>query len=373
VSSGLVTLARMNRDRHPDAETQTSCTLPANTRRDVLRAATAAGLAALLPRHASALMAGNLPDTAAARVDPNTPLSPWSGVVSVVVGGAPFSGVVIGPRHVLTAAHVALNQNPANVTVVANTSATPALLAVEAVTSYPTAAFPYDDLSLLRLVQTVPTGVAVYTVMDAAQPLGTRVTLVGYGASGNPATGATVPGTSNVKRVGQNVIDQFTDRLDTSGRTGAFYLYDFDGPSGNGPIGGATLGNGVETSVAGGDSGSAAFVDTGSGPALYGLNTAVINFSGAPAGAFGSGGTGILLSHPPYLAWLAAQTNGSLSLSSQVGGADVPALAPWGLAALGGGLAWLLRRSFASSAAARRPFTRAVGQKTRATAGERAT
>jgi hypothetical protein len=269
-------------------------------------------------------MAGNLPDTAAARIDPNTTLSPWSGVVSVVIGGAPFSGVVVGPRHVLTAAHVALNQNPANVTVVANTSATPTLLAVEAVTSYPTAAFPYDDLSLLRLVQPVPAGVAVYPVMDVAQPLGTRVTLVGYGGSGNPATGASVAGTSSIKRRG---------------------LYDFDGPTGNGPIGGATLGNSVETSVVGGDSGSAAFVDTASGPALYGLNTAVINFSGAAAGAFGSGGTGMVLSHAPYLSWLTAQTNGSLSLSSQVGSADVPALAPWGLAALGGGFAWLLRRS----------------------------
>ena len=310
----------------------------------MLLGAAASGLALLLPRQAAALMAGNLPDTAAARVDPNTTLSSWSGVVSVVVGGAPFSGVVIGPRHVLTAAHVALNQNPANVSVVANTSTTPSLLAVEAVTSYPTADFPYNDLSLLRLVQAVPASVAIYPVMDLAQPLGTRVTLVGYGGSGNPSTGATVPGTSNVKRVGQNVIDQLVDRLDTSGRTGAFYLYDFDGPVGSGPIGGPTLGNGVETSVAGGDSGSPAFVDTGSGPALYGLNTAVINFSGAAAGAFGSGGTGMVLSHPPYLTWLSAQTSGGLSLSSQVGSADVPTLAPWGLAALGGGLAWWMRR-----------------------------
>jgi secreted trypsin-like serine protease len=332
--------------------------------------ATAATLAAVLPRHASAIMAGNPPDSAAARVDPNTTLSPWSGVVSVVIGGAPFSGVVIGPRHVLTAAHVALNQNPANVTVVANTSATPALLAVEAVTSYPGADFPYNDLSLLRLVQPVPAGVAVYTVMDVAQPLGTRITLVGYGGSGNAAIGPTVPGTSSTKRRGQNVIDQLTDRVDTSGRTGAFYLYDFDGPSGNGPLGGRTLGNSVETAVAGGDSGSAAFVDTASGPALYGLNTAVINFSGAASSTFGSGGTGMVLSHPPYLAWLTAQTNGSLSLSSQVAGADVPVLEPWGMAALGGGFAWLLRRSMASSTATRGAVSRTGDQETEAVDGE---
>lgn len=307
--------------------------------------AAASTLAALMPRDASAIMAGNPPDSAAARIDPNSALSLWSGVVSVVIGGAPFSGVVIGPRHVLTAAHVALNQNPANVTVVANTSATPAVLAVEAVTSYPTAAFPYDDLSLLRLVQPVPAGVAVYPVMDSALPLGTAITLVGYGGSGNAGSGASVPGTSSIKRRGQNVVDQLTDRVDTSGRTGAFYLYDFDGPTGNGPLGGPTLGNGVETSVAGGDSGSAAFVGSASGPALYGLNTAVINFSGAAASTFGSGGTGMVLSHPPYLAWLTAQMNGSLSLSSQVSSADAPSLTPWGMAVLAAGLAWTWRRS----------------------------
>lgn len=357
LSLGPVTLWVMNIVLSQRGALQGAC-----ARRQLLLGATAAVLAGALPRHASAIMAGNPPDTAAARVDPNTALSPWSGVVSVVIGGAPFSGVVIGPRHVLTAAHVALNQNPANVTVVANSSATPAVLAVEAVTSYPTAAFPYDDLSLLRLVQPVPAGVAIYSVMDSAQPLGTRITLVGYGGSGNAATGPTVPGTSSIKRRGQNVIDQLTDRVDTSGRTGAFYLYDFDGPSGNGPLGGATLGNSIETSVAGGDSGSAAFVDTGSGPALYGLNTAVINFVGSTASAFGSGGTGMVLSHPPYVAWLAAQTNGSLSLSSQVAGADVPALGPWGMAALGGGFAWLLRKSSASSTGLCQPVSPAEGQ-----------
>ena len=290
-------------------------------------------------------MAGNLPDTAAARVDPNTSLSLWTGVVSVVIGGAPFSGVVIGPRHVLTAAHVALNQNPANVTVVVNVGATPTVMTVDAVVSYPTADFPYNDLSLLHLAQGVPAGVAVYPIMDVAQPLGTRITLVGYGGSGNPATGANVAASSSVKRRGQNVIDQLTDRLDASGRTGAFYLFDFDGPTGNGPLGGASLGNSVETSVAGGDSGSAAFVDTGNGPALYGLNTTAISFSGAAASTFGSGGAGMVLSHAPYLAWLVAQTNNSLSVSSSVGNADVPSLTPWATALLAGGLAWTLHRS----------------------------
>jgi secreted trypsin-like serine protease len=343
-------------------------------RRRVLMALASSGLALILPQRAGAIMAGNLPDTAAARVDPNTSMSLWSGVVSVVIGGAPFSGVVVGPRHVLTAAHVALNQNPANVTVVVNVGPTPAVMAVDAVASYPTASFPYDDLSLLHLAQALPASVPVYPIMDAAQPLGTRITLVGYGASGNPATGANVAASSSVKRRGQNVIDQLTDRIDASGRTGAFYVFDFDGPAGNGPIGGPTLGNSVETSVAGGDSGSAAFVDTGSGPALYGLNTAVINFSGSVSSGFGSGGTGMVLGHAPYLAWLTAQTNGTLGLSSQVSSTDIPTLGPLATVALAGGFACLLRKSLAASSTAGQTVAQAVtrggDQETRTGVGE---
>ncbi len=285
---------------------------------------------------ALALMAGAPPDSPQARVDPNTTSSRWSGVVSVVIGGAPFSGVVVAPHYVLTAAHVALGQQPANVQVLANIGPTPLVLAVEAVTTYPTAAFPYDDLSLLRLSQPVPAGVAVYAIADAAVALGTAITLVGYGGSGAGNGGVTVQQSSIVKRTGRNVIDQYTDRFDTSGRTSAFFVYDFDGATGKGPLGGATLGNTVETAVAGGDSGSASFIESPSGPLLFGLNTVALTFGSAPASSFGSGGGGIVLNHPPYLEWLQTQTGRTLTLGSAVQSADVPLLGPGAGALLAG-------------------------------------
>lgn len=287
---------------------------------------------------ARALMAGAPPDSPAARVDPNLPSSPWTGVVGVVTGGSAYSGVAVGAQHVLTAAHVAAGVAPAALQVVVNRTSVPASMAVSTVTTFPGAAFPYNDLSLLTLAQPLPAGTAVYPIVDTAQPTGTLLTLVGYGASGSGAVGPSINASSSVRRSGRNVLDQLTDRLDSSGRTGLFYLYDFDGPVGNGALGGATLGNAVETSVAGGDSGSGAFVDDGAGgPALYGLSNVALSFvAGSTAtGVFGSGGGGLVLSHPPYLAWLQQQVGPALTLLSQLRSADVPAAPGWALTLLG--------------------------------------
>jgi hypothetical protein len=305
------------------------------------------GGGALTPRVAVAMMAGVPPDSAAARIDPNIASSPWSGAVSVLVNGSPYSGVVIGPQHVLTASHVAGGQQPSAVQVVVNRSATPQTLAVAAVTTYPGAAFPYDDLTVLRLAQAVPAGTMIYPVVDTACPVGTGLTLVGYGASGSGATGTSVGAASTVKRVGRNVIDQLTDRFDTSGRTSPFFVYDFDGPTGNGVLGGSTLGNATETCVASGDSGSGAFIETASGPALYGLSTVSLMFTaGTAASLFGSGGGGLVLSHPPYLDWLRTHTDQSVALLSQAGPTDVPVAPAWALGLLGTALlSPLLRRS----------------------------
>lgn len=300
----------------------------------------ALGVCLLAPGGATrAMMAGRSPDTPAARVDANTAASPWSGVVSVLVGGAAYSGVVLTPRHVLTAAHVPGGQPATALQVVANLGPTPATRQVEAVSLYPGTVFPYDDLCVLRLTQALPANVASYPLVDAPQTTGTRLTLVGYGASGQGNVGPSVAGSSSVKRVGLNVLDQFADRLDASGRTSPFWLYDFDGPTGTGAMGGPTLGNAVESCVAGGDSGSGAFIDTAAGPALYGLATLALSFGTAgTTSVFGAGGGGLVLSHPPYLEWLRTQTGGTLVLLSHANAADVPVAPPWALAALGAAL-----------------------------------
>ncbi len=291
-------------------------------------------------------MAGELPDSPAARVDANTTASPWSGAVSVVAGGSAFSGVMIGPQHVLTAAHVAAGQAASALRVVINLGATPLSMTVATSTTYPGTVFPYDDLCVLRLVQPAPAGAAIYPIADTPVATGAQLTMVGYGASGNGSATPTANASSSVKRRGGNVIDQLPDRLDASGRSSPFWICDFDGPAGTGPMGGASLGNTIETCMASGDSGSPVFIDTGNGPALYGLSTLVLNFgNGAASSTFGSGGGGPVLAHAPYLAWLQAQTDGSVMLLSQLSAADVPVAPAWALGLLGAALlSPLLRR-----------------------------
>lgn len=309
---------------------------PQRRRAWLARAIAGAALVSARPVHA--LMAGQAPDTPAARVDPNNASSPWAGVVSVTVNGSPYSGVAVAPSHVLTAAHVVAAYAPANVQVVLNHGTPAQTSAVASIIVYPGANFPYDDLALLQLTQPLPSGVAIYSVLDVPQPPGTRFTLVGYGASGNGNAGVTVPANASIKRTGQNSLDQYASSFDSSGRSSPFYVYDFDGPSGVGPYGGSTLGNSVETTVAVGDSGSGAFVTHAGAPALLGLNTIALGASGVPAQTFGTGGAGIVLNHGPYLDWLAAQTAGAVALASRLGNDSVPAMPVWAMALLGSGL-----------------------------------
>lgn len=311
------------------------------------RAMIAAALGALLPGRAGALMAGAAPDTPAARVDANVPGSPWCGVVCVRANGTAYSGVLVASDWVLTASHVAGGMAPAALQVIVNAGPAPVTLAVAESVIYPGAAFPYDDLALLRLAEPLPPGAFYYPIVDTPLPTGTLLTLVGYGASGSGSGGtASVAASTTVKRSGRNTLDWLTDSLDASGRHSPFFVYDFDGASGNGPLGGRTLGNAIETTVASGDSGSPVFVDLGQGLMLYGLSTLSLALTGGVAAtAFGGGGGGLVLAHPPYLEWLSRTTGARVSLASSLQAADVPLAPSWALAGLGALLAWRLRGS----------------------------
>lgn len=282
--------------------------------------------ASLYCKFAIATMAGAAPDTPAARVDPNTTASPWNGVGSVVVSGAAYSGVVVAPRFVLTASHVVGSAPPAAIQFVLNFGGNQThTLAAQAVFRYPTASFPYDDLALIELTAAVPGGVHIYPLVREPLNSTQRITLVGYGASGNGNVGVTVAGSRTVKRVGENVVDAVQTTVDASGRSSLFYLYDFDGPSGTGVFGGPTLGNAIETLVAGGDSGSPAFI----GGALMGINTFVAQpVAGQPNDyKFGMFGGGMLLSRPEFLNWIDATTGYTASIDA----VDVPTLPQWAL------------------------------------------
>jgi hypothetical protein len=302
-----------------------------------------ASVAATCGLPARAMMAGAAPDSPQARVDANVAGSPWAGVVSVVVAGAPYSGVAISLTHVLTAGHVAAGRAPGSVQVVVNHAPVPLTLRAASVTGYPGFAFPYDDLAIVTLADPLPVTTPIHPVLDTPPALGSVVTLVGYGASGLGSTGPNVNGSASIKRVGRNALDQLTDRLDASGRSSPFFVYDFDGPSGPGPLGGPSLGNATETCVASGDSGAPAFVDHDGGLALMGLCSVSLGFAGS-ASVFGAGGGGPVLAHAPYLSWLQAQTGGAVQWVSQLRSADVPLASGWAMALAGGALAALLAR-----------------------------
>lgn len=261
----------------------------------------------LCSEHARALMAGALPDTPAARIDPNTTTSLWSGVGSVVVNGGIYSGVVVAPRFVLTASHVVGSAPAASIQFVLNFGADQShVIQAQAVTRYPTASFPYDDLALIELSVPVPPGVAIHPL--AREPLTSAqvLALVGHGASGNGDVGTSVAASRTVKRTGRNMLDVIETTLDNSGRSSLFYMYDFDGPSGAGSFGGPTLGNALETLVASGDSGSPAFIGAPGSYRLVGINTFVASpVAGEPAShRFGMLGGGMLLTRPEFLNWI---------------------------------------------------------------------
>ncbi len=273
--------------------------------------------------HALAIMAGVAPDTPEQRADAATPDSAWSGVGAVLVGDSPYSGVAIGPCHVLTAAHVVGRHPPAELhfAVTLEGPGRVRTMAVERVDVFPDAAFPYDDLALLRLEAALPDGVATYPVGDVALSLGQLIRLAGFGASGHGDAGPSVAASARVRRLGENVIDAFPLRIGPptdEARTSRFFLYDFDGPRGRGPLGGPTLGNARESTVAGGDSGSGAFAQIGGRWVLVGINTfASRTADGArQQSIFGSVGGGLLLSDPKTIEWIDRVTEGAAHWAS---------------------------------------------------------
>jgi hypothetical protein len=221
---------------------------------------------------------------------------------------------VIAPQYILTAGHVAGAGSAAAMQVILNAGATPWSTTVVKATTYPTFSFPYDDLGILQLAAPVPAGVPIYPLYAGPLQDGLILVLAGYGASGNGNVGPSVGAAPNVKRTGSNTLDELTTTLDTSGLTSSFFVYDFDGPTGNGPLGGPTLGNASETMVAAGDSGGPSFILVGSSLQLLGINT----FAASPVAnqavtyTFGDLGGGIVAADPRFAAWLQATTQGTM-------------------------------------------------------------
>lgn len=257
---------------------------------------------------ALAVMAGAEPDTPASRIDPNFASSTWASVGSVVVKGSPFSGVLITRRHVLTAAHVA-GGDPADVEFVLNAGGDASQrIAARSIHPHPNwkgfdPKRPNDDLAIIELAEPAAADIVIYPIAAGTLRRGLEFTAVGYGGSGHGDVGATIGASATVKRVGSNNADGFVADAAGSGRIEA-YIFDFDGPGARNMLGGEGLGNEVETTFAGGDSGSPAFVRTPGGWGLFGINTFIFTYpeGATKASTFGTGGGGVVVG--AYKEWI---------------------------------------------------------------------
>lgn len=279
------------------------------------RAALLVALLVALPGPAVALLAGTPdgadPDTPQGRVDLAGERSPWSGVGACVVDGNVYGGVLIGDRHVLTAAHVVAGVDPARVVfALPRRDAAPARLAAAAVYVHP--AFrgysprrPHGDIAVVRLARPAPAWAHRHGLAARAPAPGEVITLVGFGTSAHADGSGAVPASPALRRGGRNVIDALLAPPGASAP--AVFVYDFDGPDGTGASGGPTLGNRVETMVAPGDSGGPALAADGS---VLGVSTFRMATPAGAEGRFGSAGGGVLVA--PYAPWIRAVLAGSV-------------------------------------------------------------
>ena len=286
------------------------------------------------------IVAGELPDSPGGRVDPNVTTSPFAGVGSIQIstrrGSYICTGTPINRTHVVTAAHCLdinsdgkVNNKDGVTGVKFNLNYSGDLSHTIAVSSYVVHpdftgfARPSvnDDVAVLTLNSAIPLVVPTYP-MFTGDLQGSKLDMVGYGQSGSGTSGYTVNASFVVKRKGQNTADQLGGQ-DDANRPAApeLFRFDFDGPSstfGNGTMGAGTLGNLLETTLGGGDSGGPSFFFNGTNYLLAGINTYTQNTQTASAPKFGSQGGGMNVS--AYASWINSVISGAAtSFNSAIG------------------------------------------------------
>ncbi len=297
------------------------------------------------------ITAGALPDSPAAHVDPNTPSSPYSGVVSINIryaNGDSYicSGALVGKRTDVSAGHcVDVDGNgtlidihaPGNdVRVVFNSNGNVnALMTAVNVSMNPNyQGFGHcpvgvnsfcvnDDISVITLGADAPASAKIYKVANDQIKEGTHIMMAGYGTSGDGVNGYTVSPSFSKKRTGENYTDLF-DADDEQGFTGPNEVYyaDFDGAGKDTfctQFGVCTpqLPNNRESGIGGGDSGGPSFVNLYGELMLVANNTFSGTFQGQTAGTFGTYFGGVILSS--YEQYLLEAARGDITFVPEPG------------------------------------------------------
>ncbi len=170
-----------------------------------------------------------------------------------------------------------------------------------------------DDISIIKLSSAI-TNAEVYPIASLSP--GQKITMVGYGQSGDGVNGYTVQPSLAIKRIGYNNVNPGFGGQDDplSPPADEVFYGDFDGPTGNGTDNLPTLGNNLETTLGGGDSGGPSFVNTVNSDGTYsykiaGVNTFTIDKPNAPAPKFGSEFGGIIVAS--YQTWITSVLAGN--------------------------------------------------------------
>lgn len=275
------------------------------------------------------ITSGGLPDSPDAHIDPNTPTSPFSGVVSINIryNGESYicSGALIGKRQVMSAGHcvdttgqgtvIDLNQPGNDVRVVFNTNGSQyALRTATSVAVSPNyqgfgncpagvnSFCVNDDIAVITLGQDAPAGAKIYKVAVNGLVAGQQVTMAGYGTSGDGENGYTVAPSFFVKRTGENRADLFDgDDEQLWGGLNEVWYADFDGGGQDTfcTLYGAcseAFPNDRESGIGGGDSGGPSFVNLYGELMIVANNTFSGRFEGQTPGGFGTYFGGMLMS-----------------------------------------------------------------------------